>query len=193
MVTMRWYLVRHAASDIADGTVCGATDVSIRPPNKARIAHLRQQLPQQAHTYVSGLQRTQQTMALLNPDRHPVVLPAMNEQHFGLWEGRTWSDIGDEGATFWSDPATHCPPEGESFATVCQRVCRCLDRLEHHDTYQDILMVIHAGTIRAILKEALQLTPMNALRFSIASLGLTRLTSYHSADGIQWSVESVNL
>ena len=52
----------------------------------------------------------------------------------------------------------------------------------------DAVLVVHSGTIRAVLAIALDLAPDSALRFVIDPLSLTRIDRL--ADG--WRVDAVN-
>ena len=117
----------------------------------------------------------------------------MQEQDFGHWQGRRWNDL-DGGkdplvAAFWQDPATSTPPGGESFAMLMSRVHDAVTAMTRHFEGRDIIAVAHAGTIRAALSLALDLSPHAALSFVIDPLSLTRLDSV----GQGWRVGGVNM
>ena len=76
------------------------------------------------------------------------------------------------------------PPGGESFVDQIARAGAGLAGLPTGD----VALVVHSGTIRAVLAIALELTPDSALRFVIDPLSLTRIDRLK--DG--WRVVAVN-
>ncbi|MDC7789110.1 histidine phosphatase family protein [Rhodoplanes sp. TEM] len=182
---LRLWLIRHAP-------VAGPRDV-IHPPeapadlgDAERIAALRDQLPAEAPVFASPAQRTLDTAQALGLD--PIHQPDFREQGFGEWTGRTHADLEAElglaYATFWRSPARRRPPGGESFVDQIERVRRGLVQLPAGDA----VLVVHSGTIRAILAIALDLTPESALRFVVAPLSLTRIDRVAAS----WRIRFVN-
>jgi alpha-ribazole phosphatase len=88
--------------------------------------------------------------------------------------GRTLSEAG----------ATGRPPGGESFAEQITRVAAAIDDLPGGN----VVLVVHAGTIRAALALALELAPNTALRFVIDPLSVTRIDRL--AGG--WRIGAIN-
>ena len=76
------------------------------------------------------------------------------------------------------------PPGGESFVDQIERARAGLAHLPAGDA----ILVVHSGTIRAVLAIALDLAPDYALRFVIDPLSLTRIDRL--ANG--WRVVAVN-
>jgi alpha-ribazole phosphatase len=186
--TTSFWLIRHAAVDDPKGT-----KGTIWPPSapadlsdRVSLDLLRTHLPRDAKAYASPAQRTIDTAKALQLD--PVLVAEFAEQDFGDWTGRRHDDLaaagGEAYAQFWIDPARSTPPGGESFEDQIARVRRGLDRIEQGSA----ILVIHSGTIRAMLCIALELTPQAALRFAIDPLSLTRIDRLHGA----WRVMSVN-
>ena len=130
----------------------------------------------------SPARRTRETALRLGLD--PVEQSAFREQDFGVWTGRRHNDLITElGAAyheFWKSPASNRPPGGESFVDQIDRARAGLALLPAGDA----VLVVHSGTIRAVLAIALDLAPDSALRFVIDPLSLTRIDRL--ADG--WRV-----
>ena len=82
---------------------------------------------------------------------------------------------------FWKSPASNRPPGGESFVDQIDRARAGLARLPAGDA----VLVVHSGTIRAVLAIALDLAPDSALRFVIDPLSLTRIDRLAAAGA--WS------
>ncbi len=106
-----------------------------------------------------------------------IVETAFAEQDFGTWEGTTHDALGREGsadyAAFWDNPARNRPPNGESFADLMARASAAFAILTETHPAQDIVLIGHGGSIRAIVATILGMTPENALALEISPLSLS--------------------
>lgn len=186
----RWWLVRHAPVRGWDGRIYGCSEVPCDTADGAAFGALAAHLPGDAVLVESGLGRCRQTaVALVAAGARlppPVVDADLAEQSFGDWQGLSWADIPDP--RFWDAPTTTAPPGGESFAQVIARVGRSVARLSAAHAGRDIVAVVHAGTVRAALALALDLSPPAALRLVVDNLSLTRLDLTPQG----WRVVAVN-
>lgn len=189
----RWWWIRHAPVEAEPGRIVGALDLPCRDGDLWHLAGLSRLLPQAPVVVTSGLARctaTAQALALSG-----TAEPALAEQHFGDWQGRTWNELAPwETEEFWRDPALGRPPGGESFADQVARVKDCVARLTAAHEGRDVVAVAHAGTIRAALALALGLehTPGAALSFSVDPLSLTRIDVMSGGAAVRfvnWSPE----
>lgn len=193
----RFWLVRHAPVDVAPGVIVGSLDLPCLPIAPEAVAMLVRRLPEVSVLVESGLFRCRQTSEALRKagaklPQIPLIEPGLLEQNLGGWQGGRWDDpamhADAEVDAFWDDPATTRPPGGESFADVMERVRPVLQRLSMTYAGRDVVMVMHAGSIRAALAVALDLAPDVALRFAVDPLSLSRLSAF--VDG--WRVDEVN-
>ncbi len=201
MVT-RWWLVRHAPVVGQNGRIYGSNDVDADVSDKATFRELATRLPHDSVMVTSHLTRARHTAAALVESglrvAEHVVEADLGEQDFGVWQGRSWDDISatDEAAgthKFWTAPASHAPPGGESFRDVIERVSRVVQRLTDQHGGRDIVAVIHGGSIRAALAHALALDPEIALGFATEYLSTTRIDHVSGAGiGGNWRVAFVN-
>jgi alpha-ribazole phosphatase len=179
------WLIRHAPVDGPKGVIHGP-DAPADLGNQAVLAALKARLPQGAFAACSPARRTQETAAALRLDA--AANAAFREQDFGAWTGRRHNDLvielGDAYQAFWRSPASNRPPGGESFVDQIARARQGLASLPAGDA----VLVVHSGTIRAVLAIALELQADSALRFVIDPLSLTRIDRL--ADG--WRVIAVN-
>ncbi|PDT71555.1 histidine phosphatase family protein [Bradyrhizobium sp. C9] len=180
------WLIRHAPVDGARGVI-HAPDAPADLSDATAFTALEARLPADAFVVCSPALRTSETAAKLGLTA--TADDAFREQDFGDWTGRRHSEIEAElGAVayraFWNAPGTNRPPGGESFADQIARARAGLARLPAGD----VVLVVHSGTIRAILAIALELAPELALRFVIDPLSLTRIDRL--AGG--WRVVAVN-
>ncbi|SHK42224.1 alpha-ribazole phosphatase [Bradyrhizobium lablabi] len=82
------------------------------------------------------------------------------ELDFGVWDGRLKSELEAEPAmraalaAFYRDPRANPPPGGESWASFDARIARALSRLVDPASPGPVLVVTHAGPMRAALHQA---------------------------------------
>ena len=179
------WLIRHAPVDGPRGVIHGP-DAPADLGDATAFAALRARLPGGAFAVCSPARRTRETAERLG--LVAAEQPAFREQDFGAWTGRRHGELEHElGAAyreFWKSPASNRPPGGESFVDQIDRARAGLAVLPAGDA----VLVVHSGTIRAMLAIALDLAPDSALRFVIDPLSLTRIDRL--AGG--WRVVAVN-
>ncbi len=100
------------------------------------------------------------------------------EVGFGSWEGRTPDQIRDEEpeayAAFFRDPL-NCRPEGaESLPDFAARVAAAFDGCLREHAGEHVLVVAHAGVIRATLAHVLQADLRCAYRVTVGNACFTR-------------------
>ncbi|MDH3979403.1 MAG: alpha-ribazole phosphatase family protein [Gammaproteobacteria bacterium] len=101
------------------------------------------------------------------------------EVGFGAWEGRTRAELEqlDPGqvARFLTDPVAHRPPGAEPLEAFVSRVNDAFGRMVERYAGQSVLVVAHAGVIRAIIAGVLNMPPAAMYRIHVANAGITRL------------------
>lgn len=181
----RFWLIRHAPVARPHGIIHDA-DAPADLSNTAQVAALRQRLPEGLAAFASPARRTMETAAALGLRATPE--PRLREQNFGAWTGRRHAEIeaelGPAYTEFWRKPATNRPPGGESFEDQIARVRDCLPTLPSGN----VALVIHSGTIRAVLAIALDIPAESALRFVIDPLSLTEIDRLDQG----WRVRRIN-
>ena len=179
------WLIRHAPVDGPRGVI-HAPDAPADVSDVSAFAALKARLPANGFAACSPARRTWDTALALGLD--PVKESAFREQDFGAWTGRRHNDLvtelGDVYRDFWQSPASNAPPGGESFVGQIARASAGLAGLPTGD----VVLVVHSGTIRAVLAIALDLAPDAALRFVIDPLSLTRIDRLEGG----WRVVAVN-
>jgi alpha-ribazole phosphatase len=179
------WLIRHAPVDGPRGVIHGP-DAPADISDATAFAALKAKLPANARAVCSPARRTWETALALGLD--PAREAAFREQEFGTWTGRRHNDLiaelGDAYREFWKSPASNAPPGGESFVDQIGRTVTAVASLPAGDA----VLIVHSGTIRAVLAIALDLAPDAALRFVIDPLSLTRIDRLMSG----WRVGAVN-
>lgn len=207
-VTTRWWWIRHAPVHNPDHRIYGQNDIGADTSNHAAMKALGAVLPADAVWITSHLKRTLQTASAVEPHvtaaPTPVIEPALAEQNFGAWQGMTFDDLkdhlGDGFDAFWRAPGHTTPPEGESFASVIDRVGDAVRNLTATYAGRDIVAFAHSGSIRAALALALDLDADAAMSFQIENLSLTRIDHIQRPEGPPvpgtvrpWRITAVNM
>ena len=128
----------------------------------------------------SPLQRCR-AFALALGERHglPVAVDArFAEVGFGSWEGRTRQELEAQApgqvAHFLRDPVANRPPGAEVLDDFISRVHAGLGDVVQAYAGQRVLLVAHAGVIRAVMTHVLGMPPAVMYRIHVANAGLTR-------------------
>ncbi|BAO45308.1 histidine phosphatase family protein [Thiolapillus brandeum] len=119
--------------------------------------------------------------ALALGEKHglPVAIEKdFREVGFGSWEGRSPADIqqhcpGDY-AAFYGDPVRNRPPGAEDLPDFGRRVARAFEATAQACPDQRVLVVAHAGVIRAALGHVMQAPPQAWYRVKVDNAGLSR-------------------
>lgn len=197
----RLFLIRHALVEAsARARFYGSLDVGLCAialvEEATTYEALAARLPRPAHWVVTPLMRTRATAAAIFAAGYPEAPlaeePALAEQHLGEWQGIAHDALPPllraPAHPFWPHAGAERPPGGESFADLRDRVGPALEALCARHAGEDVVVIAHGGTIRAALAHALDLTPDQALSFSVRNLSLTRLERH----GPHWRVQAVN-
>jgi alpha-ribazole phosphatase len=107
------------------------------------------------------------------------VEPRFREVGFGDWEGYTRSELEafnpGQVARFLQDPVNSRPPGAEPLEEFTGRVQAGFDDLLKRFAGQSVLVVAHAGVIRAIMAYVLEVPPSRMYRIHVANAALSRI------------------
>jgi alpha-ribazole phosphatase/probable phosphoglycerate mutase len=111
----------------------------------------------------------------------------LKEVGFGAWEGFTREQVQARDLAqykaFYADPVNHRPPGAEPLADFFTRVSQAMGAIAADFSGQQILVVAHAGVIRAALARVLEVPEGAAYRVQVVNAGLTRIC--HGPDGFK--------
>jgi alpha-ribazole phosphatase/probable phosphoglycerate mutase len=98
----------------------------------------------------------------------PVIIPALRERNFGIWEGMSFDEImeryPDEFDAWAGNPLKFSPMGGESTLEMGERVTKALDEIVAGHVGEHISVVSHGGTNRIILCHVLGIPLENIFR-----------------------------
>jgi alpha-ribazole phosphatase len=107
-----------------------------------------------------------------------LVEPELREVGFGAWEGRTRAELQEERAAeyraFYQDPVANPPAGAEPLVQFGERVAQAFERLAREHAGRHLLVVAHAGVIRATLGHVLQAPAINWYRAAVDNAALSR-------------------
>jgi alpha-ribazole phosphatase len=109
------------------------------------------------------------------------VEPDLREIGFGEWEGHTREQVmtvdPDGYAAFYRDPERFPPPGAEPLARFAQRVIGAYETLLAENGGRKLLVVAHAGVVRALIAYVLSAPPAAAFRIRVDYAGISRIRS----------------
>lgn len=142
----------------------------------------------------SPLQRCRQFAEALQA-RHGIAVSVderLKEVGFGEWEGKSPALIqqldAEAYAAFYRDPVRHRPAGAEPWEEFSTRVSAALDALVQDFAGRQVLVVAHAGVVRAAVAGVLNADAGAAYRIRVDNAGLTRLRY----DGQRFSLDYLN-
>lgn len=177
------------------GRYQGQEDIALNDAGFAQARDIAQALadtPLDA-LYTSDLRRAYQTAAelALVAAVTPIWVPGLREQHFGVFQGLTGSEIAQrwpQASALWHQRAADFGPHGgESRNAFSQRCVASLERLAQAHPGASIAVVCHGGVLDCLYRAALGL-PMDVPRtWTLENASINRLT--YGPDGfalVQW-------
>lgn len=102
------------------------------------------------------------------------IREGLKEVNYGDWEGKTWEDINIAGDNLWMyQNINNCPPNGESFNDLKNRVSSVLEELMNLKE-EKIAVVCHGGVIRSVLSLLLKTPLENTRSYHIHYVGFVK-------------------
>ena len=153
---MEIYLIRHTTPKIEKGICYGQTDLEVAATFEEEAKVTLSNLPKQFDAvYTSPLKRCKQLAQKI--DTHCISDNRLMELDFGDWELKKWDDIPLKEIQPWFDNYVDNPAlNGESFMDLFNRTHNFLDEIKVQNLKR-VVIVAHAGVIRAILSKYLQI------------------------------------
>ena len=109
------------------------------------------------------------------------------EIDFGDWEGLTAAQINQQDPTnlqqFYADPFSFTPPKAESYAHFSARIQTAWEQLIEKHAGTTVLVITHAGGIRSIFAQLLQLSVQNSFQIEVPHACLTRFSCFDDENG----------
>ncbi len=157
---MKIYLVRHGETDWnTKGKIQGQTDISLNDAGRRQAEELGEMLIEKklraAVIYTSPQKRAAETARIISRKLElPChILPGLQENCFGEWEGLTWEEVKTHYAQYfqewYANRRYQRTPGGESYQDMLERVVDALRRIAEQES-EDIIIVSHSAVIMAL-------------------------------------------
>lgn len=157
---MSIYIVRHGETDWnREGIYQGQTDTPLNENGKETARELGIFLSRIKFTaiYSSDLLRTKETAEIINNFLNvPIYYTQdLRELDFGEWTGKSIWEMNEKDPELFrkwqEDPWNISPPGGETFRELTERVMKILESIFERHNGDNILVVSHAGPIKAMI------------------------------------------
>jgi len=157
---MKVYLVRHGETDWNRKEIYqGQEDIPLNEKGKKEARNLALTLKgiEISSIYSSDLKRAKETAEIIAKSlgiQTVIYKESLREMNFGEWTGKSVFEMEENSALFqlWSkDPWNISPPEGETLKELASRVRKEAEEIFLKHYGQNVLVVTHAGPIKAII------------------------------------------
>jgi alpha-ribazole phosphatase len=181
-------ILRHGEITGSHNTYLGITNAHLSKRGQEQAAETATQLSKHAFDaiYCSPLYRCQEMLEKLNRPEKVTLDERIQEINFGLWEGKTFSEINEQYPEYvskWAQgDSDFCFPEGEQISDFHSRVSNFAHQLYALKSRR-ILIVSHGGVIRHLICALLNISFDNYLYFKI-DYGRFVLIDLHSEGGV---------
>ena len=176
--TGRWYLVRHGETEWSrEGRIQGHADAGLSDSGRQQMHRLAKSLAGRSFSaaYASDLSRAiESARTILEGRGTPIQTDAdLREFSYGTWEGLTAEeaearDPQDYVRRMAMSSDAFAAPEGEDTHELLNRVRRfCDGAFARHEPSEDVLVVAHGGSIRALLVCLLEMPDDMFWRFKV--------------------------
>ena len=175
------YLIRHGAIDTTqEKRFVGQIDPPLNPDGRKQSEQQGRQLRDISFPQVwcSDLKRAYETAEIVCRDRNLEMQPApeLREINLGQWDGVAMSQIREQFPDLWQargkDIGHFRPPGAESFADLQQRVVPFIRHIAAQSA-GNTLIVTHAGVIRVLLCQVLEMPLSHLFRIHLDYGGIT--------------------
>jgi len=173
---MEIYLIRHTSPDIGQGICYGQSDIPLAITFNEEYLKLKQHLPEKFQAvYTSPKLRCMKLAEKLTETKDIISDNRLLELNFGDWELKNWDSIEQVELNKWMKDFVHISaPNGENFSMLHERAVHFFTELSGMD-YEQVAVVSHAGFIRGIIAEVLEMPLRNAFKIPVAYGSVTKL------------------
>ena len=190
-------LMRHGAIDATkEKRFVGQIDPPLSPDGRKQSEWQGRQLMNIpfSEVWCSDLKRAYETAAIVCRNRglEMTQAPELREINLGRWDGMAMSQVREQFPDLWQargeDFGHFRPPGAESFTDLQQRVAPFIRRIADQSA-GNTLIVTHAGVIRVLLCQVLQMPLSNLFRIHLDYGGVTLIQDINGMS----QVKAVNL
>ena len=167
---MEIILLRHTTVDNPEKKCYGISEMQLATSFEQEGAHIKNKISifKPDKIYTSSSIRCIRLAEKLGSSIE--ICESLMELNFGKWEGKSWDSIDKEELSCWMDNfVLHVIPNGESYIQLFNRVQTWFNEciISHHPDNR-LLIISHAGPIRAIIASLLSINLYNSFNIKVA-------------------------
>lgn len=183
----RLLLIRHGETEWnMMGRLQGHSDITLNAEGRRQVAAAAQRLAARGGIdliLTSDLKRAAESAAIIGEAVGATVRaePRLRELGFGMFEGLTWAEIEaqhPEIQATWLADRNQPPQGGERLEDFAGRVSSLLGDVLDRFSGKTVALTTHGGTIRELLRLALEMGEAQRWLFQIDNGSLTELAYY---------------
>lgn len=177
------YLLRHGEPEGGDGRIRGQTNDPLTALGWQQMEQATQPLQFDAifsspllrcAAFAQNLATTKQISCTLDE--------RLKEMGMGAWEGKSKAEVVPGKDYQWQyarTPEAQLPDDAEAFTAISQRIHAFLADIQQHPA-SNLLIVAHAGVIRFMLADLLQMPVEAALRIKLPFAACLPITTHNN-------------
>lgn len=165
---MEIYLIRHTTPDIEKGICYGQSDLSLHTNYAKEFNLIKSKIPIREPLKVISSPLKRCTLLAKQFSDHIFLDARLKELNFGDWEMKPWNAIPENEINPWmTDFVNVVVPNGESYTQLALRVKTCFDDILVSEGHKNLIIVSHAGPIRAFLATLLNVDLKDSFNIKI--------------------------
>lgn len=169
---MNLFLLRHTKVSNMEGICYGQSKIDLAESFDMELLEIKKKFKTTKlhHIYSSPLLRCKVLAEALVKGKTELNFDErLMELHFGKWEGLKWQEIEktEEAKRWFEDYLNVACPEGESYQDLLNRCKSFISSLKEIQSNSNLLVVTHAGPIRAIYSIINGISPKEAFNLQI--------------------------
>ncbi len=174
------YLIRHCETKFTqEKKYYGRLNIPITEKGKKQASDLKLKFEKIEidKIYCSPLKRTIETTEIVFKNRQNEIIKNDNliELNVGSWEGLSLEEICERDKKYYfkwlKNPHKYKIPNGESFSDIAERVLKFFDEVASLN--KNIAVISHAGVIKVMVSEILQISPEKFWNFEIGTASVS--------------------
>lgn len=182
------YLIRHTRTKTEQGLCYGRSDVRLADSFEVDAQALSNKIDELSDDCVIFSSPLSRCLLLAEHFKKRITIDhRIQEINFGEWENQRFNDIDETQLRYWTEHfVTTSPPNGENFTDLCGRVSEFWGELLLTQPAKQIVLITHAGVIRALLTHVLKLQPENSFKIRIDFGSVHKLQHNNDYTSIQY-------
>jgi len=155
---MEIYLVRHTTPNVEKGICYGQSDIDVAISFNDELKKIVTKLPKDTNFKIISSPLERCALLAKNLGTSVVFDNRLKELNFGAWELKAWDKIPQKELSPWMQDFVNTPvTNGESYTQLAARVYAFFENISKIKTTKTLIIVTHAGPIRALLSKLLDI------------------------------------